>query len=87
MYYVYLLQSIPIGKLYMGYTKDLRARLNEHNQRKSIATKAAVPFELVYYEAYRSKKDALRRERQLKRYKQGYTRLKERLTFSLAGQN
>lgn len=87
MHYVYLLKSLQSGKLYVGYTDDLRARLKKHNQGGSLATKGSIPFELVYYEAYRSKKDALTRERQLKRYKQGYTRLKDRIRFSLAGQN
>lgn len=87
MHYVYILQSAKTGKLYLGYTADLKRRLAEHQAKQSRATKASAPYELVYYEAYRSKQDALKRERQLKHFKQGYSRLKDRLTGSLAGQS
>lgn len=87
MFYVYILKSLKTEKLYFGYTEDLRARLKEHNAKQSRSTKAFTPFELVYYEAYKSKKDALVRERQLKQFKQAYSRLKERIVSSLAGQN
>jgi len=73
MYYVYLLKNQKLGITYVGYTNDLRRRIKEHT--------AKIP-ELVYYEAYKSKKDARTRERMLK---QGQTirRLKERLLNSL----
>lgn len=50
----------------------------------SQATKAHIPYKLVYYEAYKAKPDAIAREQKLKHFKQGYSRLKERLKFSLA---
>lgn len=83
MYYLYILKSRVTKKLYIGYTRDLRARLLQHNKKRSLATKSSAPFDLVYYEAYRSGDDALKRERQLKRFKQGYMRLKERIRNSL----
>lgn len=83
MYYIYLIQSKKTGKLYMGYTADLRARLRQHNTGKSIATKAYMPYELIYYEAYKAKKDAIVREQNLKYYGQGVRRLKERLNESI----
>ena len=73
--------------MYIGYTENLRARLSDHNNRKVVSTKANVPYNLVYYEAYRSKSDALKRENRLKRYNQTYTRLKGRISDSLAEQN
>ena len=87
MYYVYILKSQKTAKLYIGYTDDLRQRFKSHNAGKNSATKAYIPFDLVYYEAYRSKKDARVREAQLKHFKQGYSRLKERIINSIAGQN
>ena len=87
MYYVYLLKSVKTQKLCIGYTHDLRKRFAEHNRGISRETKAYIPFELVYYEAYRSKTDARKRELKLKNFKQGYTRLKERILNSIAGQN
>ncbi|MCK4352096.1 GIY-YIG nuclease family protein [candidate division WOR-3 bacterium] len=83
MYYVYLLQSKKNGKFYIGYAADLMERLRQHNAGKSIATKSGALFELVYYEAYENKKDALSRERKLKYHGQGLRRLKERLAKSI----
>lgn len=85
MYYVYLIRSLKDGKLYIGSTDDLRCRLADHNRGASPATKARTPFELIYYEAYKAKADALKRERSIKRYSQGYTNLKKRLSNSLVG--
>lgn len=87
MYYVYIIKSKKTGKLYIGSTQDLRARLTQHNMGYSQATKAGAPYELVYYEAYKAQPDAIVREQKLKHFKQGYSRLKERLKFSLAEQN
>lgn len=73
MFYVYILKNKVRGNIYIGYTSDLRKRLKEHVAKKP---------ELVYYEAFKSEKDARKRERMLK---QGQTirRLKERLIDSL----
>ena len=82
MYYVYLLKSKKNGKFYIGYTSDLRKRFLQHNTGKSISTKSWIPYELIYYEAYKSKKDAIIREQKLKFFGQGLRRLKERLRES-----
>jgi putative endonuclease len=66
MFYVYVLRSLKDGKLYAGFTEDLRRRIKEHNKGQESSTKRGVPFELVYYEACQSKYDALRREKYLK---------------------
>ncbi|OGI76035.1 excinuclease ABC subunit C [Candidatus Nomurabacteria bacterium RIFCSPHIGHO2_02_FULL_36_29] len=50
-YYTYILKSKKDGKIYTGYTKDLRKRLNQHNKGLSLYTKGRGPFELIYYEA------------------------------------
>ncbi|MBP7807357.1 GIY-YIG nuclease family protein, partial [Candidatus Saccharibacteria bacterium] len=52
MHYVYLLQSQKDGTFYVGSTGDLKRRFYQHNQSQSTATKAKVPWKLVYYEAY-----------------------------------
>lgn len=58
MYYVYLLKSKKDSTLYIGYTNDLKGRLVEHNEGQSIATKHKAPFQLIYYESYKSQSDA-----------------------------
>lgn len=66
MYYVYVLRSEQSGRLYTGYTSDLRKRLGEHQGQRSPYTKARGPYELIYYEACRSSSDAQMREKYLK---------------------
>ena len=55
MYYVYLLQSPKANDIYIGFTPDLRRRMREHRHEHS-------GWNLVYYEAYTSVKDARLRE-------------------------
>lgn len=79
MYYVYVLKSARTKKYYFGFTTDLKKRFYTHNQGRNLATKSGIPWELVYYEAYITKKTALERENKLKQYGQTWRRLKERL--------
>ena len=66
LYYVYILYSQKFKKIYIGFTLNLKNRLKEHNSGQSPATKPYVPYELIYYEAFRSKTDAKKREEYLK---------------------
>lgn len=67
MFYTYILQSLKDGSTYIGSTTDLRKRLEEHNQGKTKSIKHKTPFKLIYYEAYKTKTQAIKREIQLKR--------------------
>jgi len=75
MYYVYLIKNHTNGTTYIGYTNDLERRLIEHGDKQP---------EPVYYEAYKSEKDARERDQKLKQRGQTVRRLKERITNSLA---
>jgi putative endonuclease len=66
MHYVYVLRSMKDGRLYVGYTGDLRRRLTEHNAGVVPSTRCRLPFKLIYYEACTEEADALKRERYLK---------------------
>ncbi len=66
MFYTYILKSKKDGKLYTGFTHNLRKRFKEHNEGKSTYTKKRGPYELIYYEACLDKKDAWSRELNLK---------------------
>lgn len=66
MYYVYILQSLTDKSLYIGYTPDLRKRLQKHNKKQVTSTKDKVPYKVIYYEAYLDRKDATGRELFLK---------------------
>ncbi|MEO8065255.1 MAG: GIY-YIG nuclease family protein [Candidatus Doudnabacteria bacterium] len=58
MFYVYILKSKKDGQKYVGSTKDLKKRFKLHNEGRVFSTKSRIPFELIYYEAYKSEKDA-----------------------------
>lgn len=66
MYYVYALYSKEQDKFYIGSTDDLKERVHDHQSGKVHTTARMKNPELVYYEACISKRDALKRERQLK---------------------
>jgi len=66
MFYVYILFSEKDKKLYTGYSPDLKARVEKHNNGYVKATKYRRPLQLIYYEAYKEELDAKRREKFLK---------------------
>ena len=77
-YYTYVLRSKKDGKLYVGFTGDLKERLKAHNQGEVESTKNRRPFELIYFEGCISKELAEKRERY---FKTGFGRkfLKDRI--------
>jgi len=83
MHYVYVLKSAKDDQLYIGMTGDLRRRLREHQSGISQSTSPRRPFSLVYYEAYRDKKDAADREHRLKLRGEARRQLKARISRSL----
>ena len=84
MYYVYLLKSTKSGRLYLGWTTDLQRRLCQHNDGNSQATRGRGPYELIYYEAYRHREEAMAREMSLKKHPNVLKQLKVRLAKTLA---
>ena len=66
MHYTYIIKSKKNGMIYTGYTNNLRKRLWQHNNGKSLYTKYRGPFELIYYEACKNEDDARSRELFLK---------------------
>ena len=65
-YYTYVLHSLKDDNLYTGYTSNLKERLKQHNEGEVRSTQYRRPLELVYFEACRTKSDALHREKYLK---------------------
>lgn len=78
MFYVYVIESKGEGELYIGYTSDLKRRLEEHNRGESQYTKHKRPWKLIYYESCLNQQDAKRREKYFKT-SQGRRLLKRRL--------
>ncbi len=65
-FYTYVLLSLKDNDFYIGYTSDLKRRIEEHNLGKNFSTKFRRPFKLVYYEACPIEEDARQREIYLK---------------------
>ncbi len=68
-YYVYILASRRHGPLYVGVTSDLRARLEQHRLGfdSEFVRKYGV-HRLVYVETHDTPEDAIRREKQIKKW-------------------
>jgi putative endonuclease len=59
----------PAGKFYIGQTSNLEDRLKRHNEGRSQFTKGKGPWNLVYQEQYSTRTEAIRREKQLKKWR------------------
>lgn len=78
-FYVDLLKSKRNGSIYIGCSSDLRKRLEEHKEGKIYSTKKMLPIELIYFEAFSSRKAAFEREKRLKHYGSALRYLKLRI--------
>lgn len=65
-FYVYYLYAPSHGEFYVGFTNNLKRRVEEHNQGLNQSTKAYKPWKLIYYESHTNRDDARRREKYLK---------------------
>jgi putative endonuclease len=82
-FYIYILQSEKDNQFYIGYTKNLKERLEKHNAGRVDSTRNRIPLKLVYFEGSLNQQDATHREKYLKtswgkRYMNG--RMKNYLT-------
>jgi len=82
MYCVYILMSRSDQKYYIGFTDEVEGRLKRHNQGAVPSTRNRRPLDLIYYEAYVDKRDALGREVFLKSGS-GHRFLKKQLRYYL----
>ena len=65
--FTYLLRCND-GSLYCGWTNDIEQRLKNHKLGKAAKyTKARLPVELVYFEEYETKAEAMKRECAIKK--------------------
>lgn len=66
MNYTYILRCRD-NTLYTGWTNNLEKRIEAHNTGKGAKyTKARLPVELVYYEQFETKEEAMKREYAIK---------------------
>jgi len=65
-HFVYVLYSKSHNKIYIGVTANLEKRLFAHNNLPKGWTKSFRPWIIVHSEAFDTKSEALKREKQLK---------------------
>ncbi|OGE86520.1 MAG: excinuclease ABC subunit C [Candidatus Doudnabacteria bacterium RIFCSPHIGHO2_02_FULL_46_11] len=65
-FYTYVLQNAENKSIYVGYTSNLKRRLEEHETNHLFTNKFRQPFKLIYYEACIKMVDAKRREKYFK---------------------
>ncbi len=64
--YTYIVRCAD-GTLYTGWTTDLKKRISVHNSGKGAKyTRVRLPVELVYYEEFSTKHEAMSREVHIK---------------------
>ena len=68
-FHLYILRSQTTGRYYVGQSQDLAARISYHNANYSKSLRNRGPWQLVYKEEYSTRSEALRREREIKSWK------------------
>ncbi len=67
-YYVYMLKSRSIKPVtYVGYTNNLKKRINLHNTGKGAKFTKGRKWILIYKEKFKSKREAISREYYIKK--------------------
>jgi putative endonuclease len=72
MWETYIIQSINYKRYYIGYSQNAIYRLAQyHNEGKCKSTKHYIPYKIIKIEKFKTKTEALKREKQLKKMKNG----------------
>ena len=70
MYYVYVLQNKESNKIYIGQTSNLEKRIRQHNDsefdKRSFTKLNKGEWLLVHKEDFETRKEAMKREKELK---------------------
>ena len=67
-YFVYMLKSVSKESVtYVGYTNNLKKRINLHNSNKGAKFTRGRKWKLIYKEKRKSKKEAISREYYIKK--------------------
>ena len=64
-FYVYILKRIILNTHYYGHTSNLEKRISDHNLGLSNFTKKYIPWELIYFEEFPTRSEAMKREKVL----------------------
>ncbi|MBI3627836.1 MAG: GIY-YIG nuclease family protein [Candidatus Sungbacteria bacterium] len=72
MYFVYALYNKKFDKIYVGQTENLEKRLTLHEEKtfkNSFTSRFDGHWDLIYSEHLTTRREALRREKQLKSFR------------------
>ena len=68
-FFTYILFSKKLDRYYIGSTGDVAKRLKKHLQNHKGFTSKAIDWKVVYSEKFATREEALKRERQIKKWK------------------
>ena len=66
MFYAYVISSRKALFLYKGHCEDLSERLKQHNSGMTESIRSYTPFDLVYFEEFLTRNEAIKREKYFK---------------------
>jgi putative endonuclease len=65
IFYLYILKCSD-NTFYTGVTSNLDLRLQQHNSGQTQSIKNKIPFELIYSEEFKTRAEAIKREKYFK---------------------
>ena len=79
-YFVYLIGNNKNKKLitYVGYTNNLKKRIDLHNAGRGAKFTRGRVWKLIYFEKYKTKKEAITREYYIKKHRKIRNLLKKK---------
>ncbi|HRJ29894.1 MAG TPA: GIY-YIG nuclease family protein [Cyclobacteriaceae bacterium] len=66
MFFAYVIKSLNYQLLYKGHCEDLDKRLIQHNSGITPSIRKYIPFEVVYFETFDTREEAIKREKYFK---------------------
>ena len=67
MFFIYILYSKSRGRFYIGYTQDIKERINRHNMGRERHTKSGAPWKLIHSESFETRSAAMKQENKIKK--------------------
>ena len=81
-FYVYMLKCKSVKQVtYVGYTKNLRKRIDLHNSSKGAKFTRGRKWVLIYKEKFKTKKEAISREYYIKNKRSLRDKIKKRYSW------
>ena len=66
MFYSYVIKSLKFDYYYKGHCEVLEKRLKQHNPGMTASIRKYIPFELIYFEEFETREEAVAREKYFK---------------------